>query len=123
MATNGREAVEQARKEKPDLILMDIHMPEMDGWEASGILKSDARLKSIPIIVITASPWRTRIRELAGYATGSCESRCRSPIWWKSWPCSCLALPAPVEPAPTMSKQKRAQRRLPGQGKAAARRN
>ena len=60
MATNGREAVEEARKERPDVILMDIHMPEMDGWEASRILKSDARLKSIPIIVITASPLADR---------------------------------------------------------------
>lgn len=55
MADNGREAVEKARKQKPDLILMDIRMPEMDGWEASWIFKNSAALKSVPIIVITAS--------------------------------------------------------------------
>ena len=56
MAANGREGVEQARKVELDLILMDIRMPEMDGWEAARILKNDDRLKSIPIIAITASP-------------------------------------------------------------------
>jgi CheY-like chemotaxis protein len=55
MAANGREGIDLARKEKPDIILMDIRMPEMDGWGASRILKNDPDLKGIPIIVITAS--------------------------------------------------------------------
>jgi signal transduction histidine kinase/ligand-binding sensor domain-containing protein/DNA-binding response OmpR family regulator len=55
MATNGREAVELTRDQTPDLILMDIRMPEMDGWEASRIFKSDPRFKSVPIVIITAS--------------------------------------------------------------------
>jgi ligand-binding sensor domain-containing protein/signal transduction histidine kinase/CheY-like chemotaxis protein len=51
---NGRLAVEKARILKPNLILMDIKMPDMDGYEATSILKNDDQLKSIPIIFLTA---------------------------------------------------------------------
>jgi len=54
-AANGIEAIEMAHKHKPDLILMDIKMPEMDGVEATKRIKADARLKDIPIIAVTAS--------------------------------------------------------------------
>ena len=54
-AENGRQAIEQARKHKPDLILMDIKMPEMDGIEATRIIKDDEELKVIPVVAITAS--------------------------------------------------------------------
>ena len=53
-AVDGKEAVETARKVMPDVILMDLSMPVMDGWEASAILKSDASTRSIPILALTA---------------------------------------------------------------------
>jgi two-component system cell cycle response regulator DivK len=53
-AVTGIEGVDQARTHKPDLILMDISIPELDGWEATGILKADATTKHIPIIAVTA---------------------------------------------------------------------
>ncbi len=53
-AVGGKEGLEKARAEKPDLILLDLMMPEMDGWEVYRQLKSDEELKDIPVIVVTA---------------------------------------------------------------------
>jgi len=52
-AVNGREGLEKAASEKPDLILLDIGLPEMDGWEVSAKLKEDDQLKDIPVIAVT----------------------------------------------------------------------
>jgi len=54
LAVNGRDGVDAARLQKPDLILMDLGMPEMDGWTASQKLKSDEATKSIPLYALTA---------------------------------------------------------------------
>lgn len=54
-AINGQEAIDMCEISKPDLILMDIKMPVMDGIEASSILKADTRFSDIPIIALTAS--------------------------------------------------------------------
>ena len=54
-AENGKIAIDVTREYKPDLVLMDIKMPEMDGVEATKILKSDSELKTIPVIALTAS--------------------------------------------------------------------
>ncbi len=53
-ALNGCEAIDKAKIEIPDLILLDIMMPEMDGYEVCSRLKKDARTKNIPIIMLTA---------------------------------------------------------------------
>jgi two-component system cell cycle response regulator len=53
-ATNGLEALDRAYSEHPDLILMDIMMPELNGFEAARILKQDSRTHNIPIIMVTA---------------------------------------------------------------------
>jgi CheY-like chemotaxis protein len=53
-AVNGEEAVALALKERPDLILMDLSLPVMDGWEATRQIKSNDDLKSVPIIALTA---------------------------------------------------------------------
>ncbi|MFC2052236.1 response regulator [Chloroflexota bacterium] len=53
-ATDGKQGVELAKAKKPDLILMDIQMPEMDGLEATQILKADAITSNIPILALTA---------------------------------------------------------------------
>jgi CheY-like chemotaxis protein len=53
-AQDGVEAVELARTAQPDLILMDISIPRMDGWEATRILRGDSRTSAIPIVALTA---------------------------------------------------------------------
>ena len=53
-ATNGKQGVDMAKDKKPNLILMDIQMPVMDGLEATKILKTDVQTKDIPIIALTA---------------------------------------------------------------------
>jgi two-component system alkaline phosphatase synthesis response regulator PhoP/two-component system response regulator VicR len=53
-ASNGREAVEAVREHNPDLVVMDVMMPEMDGIEALKILKSDDATSSIPVVMLTA---------------------------------------------------------------------
>jgi CheY-like chemotaxis protein len=53
-AVNGEEAVALAGKERPDLILMDLSLPVMDGWEATRQIKGQDELRSIPIIALTA---------------------------------------------------------------------
>ena len=54
LAENGQEAIDKALLKPPDLILMDMQMPVMDGWHAVPILKSDDRTKKVPIIAFTA---------------------------------------------------------------------
>jgi len=54
IAENGQEAVEKAVQFHPQLILMDMQMPVMDGWTAVPILKADDRTKDIPVIAFTA---------------------------------------------------------------------
>lgn len=52
--SNGFEAVDLALKEKPDLILLDLMMPKMDGFEACERLKADPKTAQIPIVILTA---------------------------------------------------------------------
>lgn len=54
LAVNGRDGVDAARFQKPDLILMDLGLPEMDGWLAAQKLKSDEATKSILLYALTA---------------------------------------------------------------------
>jgi two-component system response regulator len=53
-AKDGEEAIEIAKTEKPDLILMDLSLPRMDGWTATRQLKSNTELAHIPVIALTA---------------------------------------------------------------------
>jgi two-component system cell cycle response regulator DivK len=53
-AVNGEEGVSKAAMEKPDLILMDLGMPVMDGWEATRKIKANNELRHIPIIAVTS---------------------------------------------------------------------
>jgi diguanylate cyclase (GGDEF)-like protein len=64
-ATNGEQAIEAALGSEPDVILLDIHMPEMDGFEVCQRLKADARTAHIPIVFLTA-----RYRDHAEIARG-----------------------------------------------------
>jgi CheY-like chemotaxis protein len=53
-AANGEEAVEIAKGQKPDLILMDLIMPKMDGYAACSQIKADEATKGIPVVILTA---------------------------------------------------------------------
>jgi CheY-like chemotaxis protein len=53
-AVNGQEGVELAERERPELILMDLSLPVMDGWEATRRIKANPDLSSIPVIALTA---------------------------------------------------------------------
>jgi CheY-like chemotaxis protein len=54
VAVDGEEAVKKAEQEKPDLILMDLGLPVLDGWEATRRIKANSGLKHIPVIAITS---------------------------------------------------------------------
>ncbi|MBT5767550.1 MAG: response regulator [Kordiimonadaceae bacterium] len=73
----GMKALELARNEKPDLILMDIQLPEVSGLEVTKWIKEDDELKSIPVIAVTAFAMKgdeEKIRE------GGCEAYIAKPI-------------------------------------------
>ena len=53
-ATGGLEGLDAIRRVKPDLVLLDLMMPDMDGWEVYQQMKADPELKNIPVIVVTA---------------------------------------------------------------------
>jgi CheY-like chemotaxis protein len=79
-AKNGEDGIRMAREEKPDLILMDISIPVVDGWEATRILKSEEPTASIPIIALTAHALatdRAKAVEVGcdGYLAKPCEPR------------------------------------------------
>lgn len=54
VATDGRQAISMAEAHRPDLILMDMSLPEMSGWDAATAIKSSLDIRSIPIIALTA---------------------------------------------------------------------
>ncbi|MCQ3937669.1 MAG: response regulator [Chloroflexi bacterium] len=54
LAMNGRDGVNAASKQKPDLIIMDLQMPEMDGWTATRLIKGNIHTADIPLIALTA---------------------------------------------------------------------
>ncbi len=57
-ATDGAAGIELAERESPDLILMDLFLPVVDGWEATRVIKSKEHLASIPIIALTSHAMR-----------------------------------------------------------------
>jgi CheY-like chemotaxis protein len=68
-ASNGMEALEAAVDSSPDIILMDLSLPVMDGWEATRRLKSDARTAGIPVVALTG-------HALAGISEGARKAGC-----------------------------------------------
>jgi CheY-like chemotaxis protein len=80
LASDGREGVSLAREGQPDLILMDISIPHIDGWEATKILKADPATSDVPIIALTAHALatdRAKAEEVGcdGYLAKPCEPR------------------------------------------------
>ncbi|PYM92353.1 MAG: response regulator [Candidatus Rokuibacteriota bacterium] len=68
-AGNGHEALDQAFRLLPDLIVMDLSLPGIDGWEATRRLKADERTKKIPVVALTS-------HALEGYSEGAREAGC-----------------------------------------------
>jgi len=68
-ASNGMEALKQAVERKPDIILMDLSLPVMDGWEATRRLKADQRTAHIPVVALTG-------HALAGISEGAKQAGC-----------------------------------------------
>jgi two-component system, cell cycle response regulator DivK len=86
-ATNGIEAIEKTLELMPDIILMDLALPKMDGWEATRRLKMDERTKHIPVVALTG-------HALAGHAEGARQAGCDSFV---TKPCLPDALVAEIQ--------------------------
>ncbi|HWK10349.1 MAG TPA: response regulator [Vicinamibacterales bacterium] len=103
-ATNGIEAIEKAQHLLPDIVLMDLALPRMDGWEATRRLKSDERTKNIPVVALTG-------HALAGHAEGARQAGCDAFV---TKPCLPDALVAEIrrlldrQPAPADARSPRA---------------
>ena len=74
---DGREALVLAREHRPDLILMDIQLPEVSGLEVTKWIKDDDQLKSIPVIAVTAFAMKGDEEKIR---TGGCEAYIAKPI-------------------------------------------
>ncbi len=83
---NGKDAVEQARKHKPDLILLDMKMPVMDGYEAAEIMGHDEVLRNIPLIAVTASA----LKEDEAAISKLCDGYLRKPVDRKKLICELM---------------------------------
>jgi len=66
-AENGLEAVEKAQKELPALVMLDIHMPKMDGLKACKAIKSGQFTKSVPVVMLTVEGSMPEIQQAIGY--------------------------------------------------------
>lgn len=86
-ATNGVEAIEKTLELFPDIILMDLALPKMDGWEATRRLKMDERTRHIPVVALTG-------HALAGHAEGARQAGCDSFV---TKPCLPDALVAEIQ--------------------------
>jgi CheY-like chemotaxis protein len=76
-AKNGKEAVAFARQHRPDLVIMHLRMPEMDGYEATRILKADKILKSVPVIAISASAMKEHVQVVK---EAGCDGYLKKPV-------------------------------------------
>jgi CheY-like chemotaxis protein len=70
-AANGKEALDQAFANRPDIIIMDLSLPVMDGWEATRRLKADQRTNGIPVVALTG-------HAMQGHSKGAIEAGCDS---------------------------------------------
>jgi CheY-like chemotaxis protein len=86
-ATNGIEAIDKSLELMPDIILMDLALPKMDGWEATRRLKMDERTRDIPVVALTG-------HALAGHAEGARQAGCDSFV---TKPCLPDALVAEIQ--------------------------
>jgi CheY-like chemotaxis protein len=81
-AANGAEALEAARARRPDLVLMDIQMPVMDGYEATTRMKADPQLQDVPVAALTA---HAMPHEKAHALAAGCVDHIEKPIDTRSF--------------------------------------
>lgn len=67
-AFDGKDALQKAQAELPDLVLLDVMMPKLNGWEVAKAMKTDENLKHIPIIMLTSKS--QKIDKIMGYEAG-----------------------------------------------------
>jgi two-component system, cell cycle response regulator DivK len=107
-ATNGIEAIEKTVELLPDVILMDLALPRMDGWEATRRLKLDERTKHIPVVALTG-------HALAGFAEGARQAGCDAFV---TKPCLPDALVAEIEKVLSGRAESGSARKPPRSGRA-----
>jgi CheY-like chemotaxis protein len=79
MAVNGVDGVQMAASERPDVILMDMNMPEMDGLEATRLIKNNPLTAHIPVIILSAHAMPSYIAK-AKLAVGGCQDYDTKPV-------------------------------------------
>ncbi len=77
LAADGRQGVELARSAMPDIVLMDLSLPEMDGWQAASILKCDAATRGIPVVALTA---HAMVGDLEKALEAGCDDYATKPV-------------------------------------------
>jgi two-component system, cell cycle response regulator DivK len=107
-ATNGVEAIKKTLELMPDIILMDLALPIMDGWAATRQLKQDERTKHIPIVALTG-------HALAGHAEGARQAGCDAFV---TKPCLPDALVAEIQRMLAARAESAATRKYPRPGRA-----
>jgi CheY-like chemotaxis protein len=110
-ATNGAEAIEMAKRSLPDVVVMDLSLPVLDGWEATRRLKADGRTRHIPVVALTG-------HALEGHSQGAREAGCDEFLAKPCLPETLLATvkevlergPRPARSSPRLKPGKRAGR-------------
>lgn len=82
VAKNSKEAVRKACEDQPDLIIMDISLPKMDGLEATAAIRKDPRMPRVPIIAVTA---RAVLGDQGKCRQAGCDEYMAKPLATRSW--------------------------------------
>lgn len=92
-AEDGETGIGMALAEQPDLILLDLGLPDVDGQTVAAWLKQDARLRSVPLVVVTAWPSETAKQMIAAYG---CQGYIAKPINTRQFPGQIAAFLTPT---------------------------
>lgn len=76
--SSGRECLERVKTEKPDLILLDVMMPDIDGWEVSKTLKDSLETRDIPVVILTVRTSDASMER--GFKFARCDAYLKKPI-------------------------------------------
>src|SRR5437016_1927867 len=75
LATDGREGIAKAQADLPELILMDMNLPEIDGWEATRLLKANTQTSIIPVIALTAHAMASHLDRALAAGCDDCATK------------------------------------------------